>query len=77
MHGAVEGSQVIYRVSGMNNPIINFYLKPKSYEEAFRQAGFSEFSWQRVLLNPEEQDNPYWKEFFRNEPPFVAMVARK
>ena len=77
MHGDVEGSEVIYRVSGMDSPIINFHLRPQTYEEAFRKAGFSEFSWQRVLLDTSEKDNPYWEDFFKEEPPFIAMMARK
>ena len=77
MSGNIEGGKVIYTLEGMNNPIINFYLNPKTYEEAFRRAGFSQFRWQRVLLNPEEENNPYWNEFFEGEPPFVSMIAEK
>lgn len=77
MHGDTEGDQVIYRVARMDNPIVNFYLCPQTYEQAFREAGFSKFRWQRVLLNPSEQGNPYWDNFFSNEPPFIAMLAVK
>lgn len=78
MHGAKEGGEVIYRVSGMNNPIVNIHLNPKTYEEAFRQAGFSEFYWVDVLLNPaNSQGEDYWRDFFANESPFIAMVAEK
>ena len=77
MHGDTEGSLVIYRVAGMDNPIVNFHLHPKTYERAFREAGFSEFRWQRVLLNPNQQGNSYWNNFFSNEPSFVAMLAMK
>lgn len=77
MSGNIEGEEVIYKLDGMNNPIINFYLNPETYEEAFRRAGFSQFRWQRVLLSPGEENNPYWDEFFDGEPPFIAMVAEK
>jgi len=77
MSGCVEGSEVIYRLECMENPIINFYLNPETYEEAFRRAGFSRFRWQRVLLSPGEENNLYWNEFFEEEPPFIAMVAEK
>jgi len=77
MHGDTEGDKVVYRVAGMDNPIINFYLRPKTYEQAFREAGFSKFRWQRVLLNPDEQGNHYWDNFFSNNPPFIAMLAWK
>lgn len=77
MCGGKEGEQVVYRVDGMDNEIVNFYLDPETYEEAFERAGFSEFSWQRVLLDPAEKENVYWNEFFADEPPFIAMLARK
>lgn len=78
MHGDAEGGEVIYHVSGMNNPIINFYLKPQTYEKAFRKAGFSSFSWKRILLNPSnEQGEDYWRNFFVNEHPLIAMVSEK
>ena len=78
MHGDTEGREIIYRVSGMGNEIINFYLKPRTYEQAFEKAGFSQFKWQRVLLNPSNpQGEDYWKDFFTDEPPFIAMIAEK
>ncbi len=77
MSGDVEGSQVTYKVDGMDNPIVNFYLRPETYEKAFRRAGFREFQWQRVLLNPAEKGNPYWNKFFMGKPPFIAMLAVK
>lgn len=72
-----EGSEIHYLVQGMDNPIINFHLKPQTYEKAFSDAGFSEFQWRRVQLIPSEQGNPYWDDFFKDEPPFIAMVAKK
>jgi len=77
MGGDVEGGEVVYRIPGMEDPIINYYLRPETYEQAFREAGFSEFEWKRVLLNPSERGNTYWEEFFRGQPPFIAMLARK
>lgn len=77
MKSSDEGAEVVYKVKGMTDPIINFYLKPETYEEAFRKAGFSEFQWQRVLLAPSEKDNAYWDDFFKEEPPFIAMLAKK
>ena len=77
MLGNIEGGEIIYKLDDMKSPIINFYLNPKTYEEAFRRAGFSQFRWQRVLLRPREENNPYWDEFFDGEPPFIAMVAEK
>lgn len=72
-----EGSEVHYLIPGMENPIVNFHLKPQTYEKAFREAGFSAFQWKRVQLIPSEQENSYWDDFFKDEPPFIAMIAKK
>ena len=77
MVGNEEGSKVTYKVQGMDNPIINFYLSPSTYRKAFKKAGFSEFEWKEVLLDPSQKGNSYWDHFFRDQPPFVAMLAKK
>ncbi len=77
MKETTEGAEVIYHVDGMTNPIVNFYLRPETYEKAFKQAGFTQFAWQKVLLAPSEVRNSYWDDFFKDEPPFIAMVAEK
>ena len=78
MNGAVDGSEVIYLLSGMDNPIINFYLNPKIYEESFKKTGFSDFKWEAVLLDPATtKSSEYWKKFFKEKAPFIAMTARK
>lgn len=77
MTSLAEGAEVKYLVDGMDNPIVNYHLKPETYERAFRDAGFSHFEWQRVQLAPAESGNPYWDDFFRGEPPFIAMSAVK
>ena len=70
-----EGTEITYLIDGMTDPIINFHLDPKTYEQAFKEAGFSEFNWHKVILNPEEKDKEHWEEFFKDEPPFIAMSA--
>lgn len=77
MERVEEGAEVIYRVDGMTDPIVNYYLRPVIYEEAFREAGFTSFRWERVQLNPACAGDPYWREFFESEPSFIAMVAVK
>lgn len=72
-----EGAKVVYRVDGMTDSIVNYYLNPATYEEAFKAAGFTSFQWERVQLNPACAGDPYWREFFEGEPPFIAMVAVK
>ena len=67
----------INNTNNKTNPIINFYLKPETYERAFSEAGFSHFEWKNVLLAPNERGNPYWDEFFSGDAPFIAMLAKK
>lgn len=62
----------------MKDPIINFYLKPETYEQAFKGVGFSEFEWKTALLDPSsKQTREYWGDFFEGEPPFIGMLAKK
>jgi hypothetical protein len=77
MNNTAEGSKTVYLVNGMDNPIINYHLKPSTYENAFAKAGFDTFKWSRVNLSGDEVTNPYWDEFFKNEPPFIGIIARK
>jgi SAM-dependent methyltransferase len=80
MHGGKEGGKVIYTVQGLTDPITNYFLSHKTYERAFREAGFSRFSWKALLrddsANAIKGSGSYWKEFF-DGPPFAAMVATK
>ena len=77
MESSKEGAEVVYWVKGMTDPIVNFHLKPETYEKAFRDAGFSELQWKKVLLAPSEKGNPYWDEFFKDKSPLLAMLAKK
>ncbi len=82
LEGTDEGSKVIYKFDEISNPIINYHLKPETYEEAFREARLS-LEWREVQLDPQsKRDSGYWDKFFTNhgeypKSPFVAMVARK
>jgi 2-polyprenyl-3-methyl-5-hydroxy-6-metoxy-1,4-benzoquinol methylase len=75
MHGDGEGQKVVYEVPSMTAPIINYYLSPQTHEQAFAEADL-ELEWKEVLLRPEE-DRLYWKSFFENGPPLIAMIAKK
>jgi len=77
MNGDREGEEVVYWVEGMNDPIVNFHLKPETYEQAFSEAGFSEMEWCRVFLDLSEKNNPYWDEFFAGQPLFIATTTKK
>ena len=78
MREGEEGAKVLWRVTGVRDPIVNYFLKPETYEKAFMEAGFSQFVWKRVSLDPRSsQEVSYWQEFFEDEPPFIGMLAVK
>ena len=54
----------------------NFYLKPETYEDAFRAAGFLEFRWVDVSLQPSERGNTFWDDFLAH-PPIVGFAASR
>lgn len=81
VEGNTDGSRVIYHVDGVNDPIINYFLSPGSYEEAFAEAGFHDFAWKEATLSPEDKRSPekslFWREFFDPKCPFIAMTVVK
>ena len=54
----------------------NLFLEPKTYDDAFREAGFRDFRWLGVSLEPGERHNPFWDDFLEN-PPVIAYAATK
>ena len=74
-----EGAPIRYRLTnedGSELEFNNFYLKPLTYDEAFRETGFREFRWLGVSLEPGERGNPFWDDFLR-DPPVIAFTATK
>lgn len=74
-----EGDPIHYRFTnpdGGQFGFHNFFLQPKTYDDAFREAGFQDFRWLGVSLEPDERSNPFWDDFLAN-PPVVAYSATK
>ncbi len=74
-----EGDPIHYRFTnpdGGRFEFHNFFLKPETYHDAFRDAGFYDFRWLGVSLEPGERNNPFWDDFLAN-PPVVAYSATK
>ena len=74
-----EGDAVRYRITntdGRQFELRNFYLAPATYQDAFREAGFSDFRWIEVSLQPSERRNPFWDGFLRRSP-IVGFVATR
>lgn len=73
------GDEIIYdiqRADGTWFPVVNFYLTPAAYAEAFAAAGFVDFKWEGPWLNPAEADNPHWQDFMEHEP-LAGFSARR
>ena len=74
-----EGDPIRYRFTnpdGGQFEFHNFFLRPETYDEAFREAGFRGFRWLGVALEPGERNNPFWDDFLDN-PPVIAYAATK
>ena len=54
----------------------NFYLKPATHAEAFERAGFRNFRWVDVSLDPAEAGNSFWDDFMA-DPPIIAFAAER
>lgn len=76
---AAEGDVIhctITNADGRSFRFNNFYLKPETYEAAFRKAGFEGFRWVELRLHPSQKDNPFWDDFLSN-PPIAAFSATR
>lgn len=74
-----EGDPIHYRFTnpdGGQFEFHNFFLKPETYDDAFRETGFRDFRWLGVSLEPDERNNPFWDDFLAN-PPVIAYEATK
>lgn len=54
----------------------NYYLKPSTYENAFRAAGFVDFRWEGPFLEPAAAPEEFW-ETFMSFPPMIGFSAKK
>lgn len=74
-----EGDPIRYTITNANGQQFefnNFFLKPETYQEAFRAAGFRDFEWVPFSLHPTQRNNPFWDDFLRG-PPVIAFSALK
>ena len=73
------GAPIRYRITnddGASFEFDNYYESPETYARAFREAGFDDFRWIGVSLDPAERGNAFWDEFLKN-PPIIAFTATK
>ena len=78
-HPPHEGDPIRYRITNHDNRVFefdNYYLKPDTYEAAMRDAGFSDFQWVDAMLDPSEQDDPFWNDFMALAPLTAFRATR-
>lgn len=74
-----EGDPIRYRLTNPDGGQVefnNFFLRPETYDDAFRRTGFRGFRWLGVALEPGERNNPFWDDFLAR-PPVIAFAATK
>ena len=47
-----------------------------TYEAAFREAGFADFRWVPVALDPSQAGDTFWDDFMRS-PPIIGFSAER
>ena len=75
-----EGDVIRYRITNPDGHVFridNYYLEPATYESAMRAAGFREFRWIDVSLDPSEPRQAFWNDFMAQAPltAFTATTA--
>ena len=74
-----EGDPIRYAfpaADGSTFEFMNYYHAPATYEAAFREAGFRDFRWVPVTLDPAHRGDPFWDDFMRSAP-IVGFSARR
>ncbi len=74
-----EGDVILYTITnqdGQRFEFENYYLEPRTYERAFRDAGFQDFRWVELSLHPSQLGNPFWDDFMAS-PPITTFTASR
>ena len=74
-----QGDPIRYRIASPGGEPVefdNYYLEPGAYEAAMEAAGFRDFRWVDVMVEPVEQNNPFWNDFVALAPITAFRAAR-
>lgn len=74
-----EGAPIRYRITNSDGASFEFnndYLSPDTYAAAFADAGFRNFRWLDVSLDPKERGNLFWDDFLAS-PPVIPFSATR
>ena len=78
-HPPREGEAIRYRITNHDDQMFefeNYYLKPATCEAAMREAGFDDFRWVDAMLDPAEQDDPFWDDLMALAPLTAFRATR-
>lgn len=75
-----DGDQVKYThfndKDGTSFSYITYYLSPKTYEQAFKEAGFNNLKWVPMESDPKIAERVFYDDF-TNYAPAIGIVASK
>lgn len=74
-----EGDVILYTVTNQDGRQFcfeNFFLEPGTYRRALQDAGFRDFRWVDLSLEPAQRCNPFWGDFMTT-PPLIPFAALK
>ncbi|MBO3464068.1 methyltransferase domain-containing protein [Aetokthonos hydrillicola Thurmond2011] len=72
-----EGTPITYTMSinGSTFSFLNYYLSQETYESVFREVGFKQVRWQKLIVSPEvveEFDQEFWQDL-RDYPASIGI----
>ena len=74
-----DGDPIVYTfptADGASFAFTNYHHSCETYEAAFREAGFAEFRWAPVALDPALANDPHWDDFM-SRPPIIGFRAER
>ena len=78
-HPPLEGDLIRYRITNPDGQVFefdNYYLPPATYEKSMQAAGFRDFRWIDVSLDPSEPEQAFWDDLTA-QAPFTAFTATR
>lgn len=72
-----DGDPIYYvfpTADGSSFGFTNYYHSPATYQAVFRDAGFRDFRWVPMAVDPAQAGDSFWDDFMRS-PPLVGFSA--
>lgn len=77
-----EGAERLVKIFNPRNEIVykrvvNYYIPPHSFKNAFLEVGFNDFQFMQFEMNPLQQQNKHLFEDFLKQPNVIMFKATK